>query len=217
MEIAEINRLLARQYGACPWHQHHDPLSELIAVILSQNTSDVNSGRAFDLLTSSFGSWEEVAQASAENIEQAIKPGGLSQIKSTRIKEILQTILAERGSLDLSFLDTLPIDEAKAWLRKLPGVGPKTVGCVLLFSLGKPVFPVDTHVFRVSKRLGLIANGISADRAHEIMEAIVLPEDIYQLHMNMVKHGRRICRSQRPKCPECILRENCPSGFPGNN
>ncbi len=211
MEITQINQLLSGQYGNRLWHRHHDPLSELIAVILSQNTSDANSGRAFDSLISTFGNWEKIAGANTAEIERAIRSGGLSHIKAARIKDILQKILAERGSLDLSFLDTMSIEEARLWLSKLPGVGPKTVGCVLLFSLGKPVFPVDTHVFRVSKRLGLIANGVSASKAHEIMGKIVPPEDVYQLHMNMVEHGRRVCRAQRPKCPECVLKKICPS------
>jgi len=213
MNIVQINHLLARQHGARPWHQHHDPLSELIAVILSQNTSDTNSNRAFNSLTGTFSDWKEVAAANVEDIEQSIRSGGLSQVKAARIKEILQTILKERGSLDLSFLDNLPLNEAKAWLQKLPGVGPKTMGCVLLFSLGKPVFPVDTHVFRVSKRLGLITNGVSVEQAHAILGAIIPPEDVYQFHMNMVEHGRYICKSQRPKCSECILRQDCPSGL----
>ncbi len=211
METAEINRLLAQQHGIREWHQHHDPLSELIATILSQNTSDANSNRAFNSLVNTFGNWEDVANANIRDIEKAIRSGGLSQIKAARIKEILQTIKKERGSLDLSFLDTMPIDEAKSWLKRLPGVGPKTVGCVLLFSLGKPVFPVDTHVFRLSKRLGLISNGISAEKAHDLMGKMVSPEDVYQLHMNMVEHGRRICKSQQPKCPDCVLQKICPS------
>ena len=211
METAEINRLLAQQHGIREWHQHHDPLSELIAVILSQNTSDANSSRAFNSLVNTFGNWEEVANANVRDIELSIRSGGLSHVKAARIKEILQTIKKERGSLDLSFLDTVPIDEAKSWLKRLPGVGPKTVGCVLLFSLGKPVFPVDTHVFRVSKRLGLISNGVSAKQAHDLMGRMVAPEDVYQFHMNMVEHGRRICKSQRPKCPDCVLQKICPS------
>lgn len=211
MDVSHINRLLAQQYGRREWHQHHDPLSELIATILSQNTSDTNSGRAFTSLVDKFPDWEEVAKANVSAIEEAIRSGGLSHIKAARIKEILQTILGERGSLDLSFLDKIPLDESKAWLRQLPGVGPKTVGCVLLFSLGKPVFPVDTHVFRVSKRLGLIANGVSAEQAHELLAGIVPVEHIYEFHMNMVDHGRKTCKSQRPKCPKCVFREACPS------
>ncbi|NQT74385.1 MAG: endonuclease III [Chloroflexi bacterium] len=213
MDVSNINRLLARQYGVREWHQHHDPLSELIATILSQNTSDTNSGRAFTSLREKFPNWEEVAKANVNAIEKAIRSGGLSHIKAARIKEILQTILKERGSLDLSFLDNIPLGESKAWLRQLPGVGPKTVGCVLLFSLGKPVFPVDTHVFRVSKRLGLIANGISAEQAHELLAGMVPVEHVYEFHMNMVDHGRKTCKSQRPKCPNCVLREACPSSY----
>ncbi len=211
MDVSNINRLLAQEHGNREWHQHHDPLSELIATILSQNTSDTNSGRAFTSLREKFPNWEEVAKANVSAIEKAIRSGGLSHIKAARIKEILQTILKERGSLDLSFLDNIPLDESKAWLRQLPGVGPKTVGCVLLFSLGKPVFPVDTHVFRVSKRLGLIANGVSAEQAHELLAGMVPVEHVYEFHMNMVEHGRKTCKSQRPKCPDCVLQKVCPS------
>lgn len=211
MTISEVTRLLVNEYGVREWHAHHDPMSELIAVILSQNTSDANSGRAFANLVEAFPKWEDVESASADGIERSIRSGGLSRIKAARIKRIIQTIRAERGSLDLSFLNSMPIDEAKLWLRRLPGIGPKTVGCVLLFSLGKPVMPVDTHVYRVSKRLGLIGGRVSVERAHELLEKMVPPDDIYAFHMNMVAHGRKACKSQRPKCPDCILRELCPS------
>jgi endonuclease-3 len=208
-KASEVNCLLAGEYGDRRWHRHHDPLSELIATILSQNTSDVNSHRAFESLLSTFGNWEEVAKADVEDIERAIKSGGLARIKAVRIKNILQEILEERSSLDLAFLGSLPIDGAKSWLRKLPGVGPKTVGCVLLFSLGRPVLPVDTHVYRVARRLGLISNNVSVERAHELLGDIVPPADVYHFHMNMVEHGRRVCKSQRPKCSICVLRGVC--------
>lgn len=211
MEISEINRLLARQHGTRTWQPHHDPVSELIAVILSQNTSDTNSNRAFNALVGAFGNWEQVAAADVEAIEHAIKSGGLSHIKAARIKQILQTIQAEWGNPELSFLDTPTVEDAKARLMALPGVGPKTASCVLLFSLGKPVFPVDTHVYRVCHRLGLIANGASIERAHRIMAERVPPAAVYQLHMNMVHHGRTICRSRHPKCSVCSLKEECPS------
>ena len=217
MDISHINHLLAQEYGNREWHPHHDPLSELIATILSQNTSDTNSRRAFTSLIESFSNWEEVANSRVSAIEEAIRSGGLSRIKAARIKEILQTIQKERGSLDLSFLDNLPLEESKSWLRQLPGVGPKTVGCVLLFSLGKPVFPVDTHVFRVSKRLGLISNGVSAEQSHELLAGMVPLENVYEFHMNMVEHGRRTCKSQRPKCTACILRKVCPSNRLGGD
>lgn len=213
MDIPQINRLLAKEYGNREWHRHYDPLSELIATILSQNTSDTNSHRAFASLRDRFPNWENVAEARVSTVEETIRSGGLSHIKAGRIKEILQTIKKQRGTLDLSFLDELPLDESKAWLRQLPGVGPKTVGCVLLFSLGKPVFPVDTHVFRVSQRLGLISNGVSAEQAHELLADMVPLENVYEFHMNMVEHGRKTCKSQRPKCTDCVLEKICPSSF----
>jgi endonuclease-3 len=213
MTISEINHRLAKEYGNRQWHGHQDPLSTLVATTLSQNTSDVNSGRAFASLTDAFGSWEAVAAGDVEDIAQAIRCGGLSQIKAARIKSILQKILKEHGSLDLSFLGNLPIPEAKAWLRKLPGIGPKTTGCVLLFSLGKPVLPVDTHVYRVAKRLGLIENKVSIEQAHEILERMVPQADIYEFHLNLIEHGRWVCKSQRPRCAECVLKEGCPSAM----
>ncbi|MDY6892260.1 MAG: endonuclease III, partial [Chloroflexota bacterium] len=152
--IDKIIEVLAKEYGTVDWSQHSDPLSELIMTILSQNTSDHNSRRAFAQLLARFGDWQKVAEASVEDIAQAIKLGGLAQVKAPRIKDILQQIVTQRGSLDLMFLQELPLTEAKAWLQSLPGVGPKTASCVLLFSLGKPVLPVDTHVQRVAKRLG---------------------------------------------------------------
>ncbi|MFP3975050.1 MAG: endonuclease III domain-containing protein [Chloroflexota bacterium] len=211
MDIPAINDLLARQHGERKWHRRHDPLSELIATILSQNTSDVNSGRAFDSLMGEFETWEEVASADVTDIERAIRSGGISHVKAVRVKEILRAILDERGSLDLEFLERLPVDEAKSWLRRLPGVGPKTIGCVLMFSFGKPVMPVDTHVYRVARRLGLIEGKASVEQAHELLEAMVLPGEVYQLHLNMVEHGRRVCKSRRPMCSECILQDACPS------
>lgn len=211
MDILEISRLLAREYGRPEWRSRRDPISELVAVILSQNTSDVNSHRAFENLSGTFGAWERVATANPEEIERVIRSGGLSRVKAGRIKKILQTILTERGRLDLSFLEAMPLEEAKAWLRRLPGVGPKTVGCVLLFALGRPAMPVDTHVYRVARRLGLIATRVSVERAHEILEAMVPPEEVYAFHINMVTHGRRVCRAQRPACPRCVLRELCSS------
>jgi len=129
------------------------------------------------------------------------------------IRPILEKIGEERGSLDLSFLGELPLSEAKSWLRELPGVGPKTAGCVLLFSLGRPALPVDTHVFRVAKRLGLIDSRVSAERAHELLEELVPPQDIYSFHLYLIEHGRRICKAQRPRCHLCVLHGLCPSAI----
>ena len=211
MNTQEVIRLLAQEYGVRRWQRHGDPVSELILTILSQNTSDVNTGRAFSSLLASFGSWEAVAEGAIEHIAQAIRCGGLSRVKAARIKLILETILAERGSLELSFLGELPLPQAKAWLRQLPGVGPKTAGCVLLFSLGKPALPVDTHLYRVAKRLGLINSRVSVEQAHELLEHMVPSDAIYQFHLNMIEHGRRVCKARNPRCDQCIFRGDCPS------
>ena len=211
MNIDQIVRLLGQEYGIPQWRPHADPLSELIQAILSQNTSDVNSSRAFQSLMETFGSWETVAKASSDDIAEAIKSGGLNRIKAERIKRILGGILESRDSLDLEFLRGLSIPEAKAWLKGLPGVGPKTAGCVLLFAMGRPVLPVDTHVYRVSKRLGLINSRVSPDRAHELLEEIVPPKAIYQFHINILSHGRSVCRARRPLCRDCVLGDGCPS------
>ncbi len=212
LSITEIIRLLAEEYGNLSWSQHRDPLSELIMTILSQNTSDHNSRRAFDRLITTFGNWQAVAEASVEEIAQAIRYGGLAQVKAPRIKKMLDQISAQRGSLDLIFLHELPLAEAKAWLQGLPGVGPKTASCVLLFSLGKPALPVDTHIHRVAKRLGVIDSRASAERAHEILGAMVPAEDVYQFHIHMIEHGRRVCKAQRPHCHQCVLLQVCPTG-----
>lgn len=212
LSIAEIMRLLAAEYGNLSWSQHHDPLSQLIMTILSQNTSDHNSRRAFSSLITTFGDWQSVAEGSVEDIAQAIKIGGLAQVKAARIKRILWQILDQRGSLDITFLRELPLTEAKAWLHSLPGVGPKTVACVLLFSLGKSVLPVDTHVHRVAKRLGLIDSRTSVEKAHEVLGAMVPAQDVYQFHIHMIEHGRRVCKAQRPRCHQCVLLRVCPAG-----
>lgn len=212
MSIDEIDRLLSQAYGTPRWHPSGDPLSGLMGTILSQNTSDANSGRAFARLTQTFGSWDEVERASVERIASAIAGGGLSRVKAPRIKAILERIRGERGWLDLGFLGDMPLAEARAWLESLPGVGPKTAACVLLFSLGRPALPVDTHVYRVSRRLGLIGNGVSPAQAHELLESQIRPEAVYSFHVNMVRHGREVCRAGRPRCRECVLLSECVYG-----
>jgi len=208
---AQVLRLLRKEYGPRKWQPGQDPLSTLIATVLSQNTSDVNSHRAFAALVNRFGRWESVAAADANELARAIRAGGLADIKAGRIKLILHEIKTERGNLNLSFLSELGLAEAKAWLRGLPGVGPKTAGCVLLFSLGKPAMPVDTHVYRVARKLGLIDARASVERAHEILESLVPPKNVYEFHILMVEHGRRTCKAQKPRCTVCALRGLCPS------
>jgi len=187
-------------------------MSELVLTILSQNTSDTNSGRAFMRLRQRFASWEELLATDPDDIIQAIQSGGLARIKAPRIKAILEEVWARQASFDLMFLKDLPMDEAKAWLRSLPGVGPKTAACVLMFALGRPALPVDTHVYRVAQRLGLVPAKAGAAEAHDILEAILEPAEVYPFHISLIKHGRRLCRAQRPLCERCPLLVGCPAG-----
>jgi endonuclease-3 len=209
-DVIQVLHLLVEQYGQRRFKPHHDPLAELVRTILSQNTSDANSRPAFEALKQTFGSWEEVLMADTEKITELIKRGGLGRIKAQRIQQGLLEIQRRRGKLDLSFLSHMPVPEAREWLKQLPGVGNKTANCVLLFALGKPALPVDTHIFRVSKRLELIPEGSSLDEAHRRLEAKVPPENIYEFHVLMIEHGRRTCIARRPHCPHCLLKGICP-------
>ncbi|MBI4299697.1 MAG: endonuclease III [Chloroflexi bacterium] len=191
--VADVLELLERHHGPFVWRSRADPVSELIQTVLSQNTSDVNSGRAFACLKATFPTWEAVANADTQKLAAAIQTGGLGRIKAPRIQAILRSLEEQRGSFDLSFLRETPLAEAKKWLRSLPGVGPKTAACVLLFSLGLPALPVDTHVYRVARRLGLIPQKASPDAAHDILESIVPAKDIYRFHMGLIAHGRQVC------------------------
>lgn len=191
----------------------HDPLAELILTVLSQNTADTNSGRAFVQLMRRYPSWDAIAAAPLAELVATIQSGGLAQQKAPRIQAILRAVAEGSPDWDLSFLGTIPLEEARAWLRALPGVGPKTAACVLLFSLGRPALPVDTHVERVSKRLGLIPAKATAEQAHDLLEALVDPADYYPFHMLLIKHGRRICAARKPACDRCPILA-CPSRLP---
>ncbi|WXG41672.1 MAG: endonuclease III [Candidatus Freyarchaeum deiterrae] len=208
-KIVRIIELLNKEYGEKKWKKRQEPLDQLIQTILSQNTSDRNSYTAFLNLKRKYPSWENLIEAPEDEIAETIKAGGLENIKAQRIKNTLITIKERRQSLDLSYLKEIPQEEALSFLTTLKGVGPKTAAVVLLFSFGKPVLPVDTHIHRVSKRLSLIGN---ADRlkAHKILQQMVPPEQVYSFHINMIEHGRRICKP-KPKCPECVLNSLCES------
>jgi len=211
MIIEKVIEYLEHEYGPLEWRPSREPIDVLIATILSQNTSDVNSRRAFDSLISTFDSWESMASAPAEHIAQAIKSGGLSQIKALRIKLILNGIKRERGCINLDFLSAMSTPEDKDYLMHLPGVGPKTASCVLLFGLGKPSLPVDTHVFRVARRLGLIESSVSINKAHNLLQEQIPPSKVYQFHLHMIEHGRRVCHARQPRCNVCVLKEVCPT------
>lgn len=208
-KIQEVYAALVRYYGELEWRPRIDPLSELILTILSQHTSDSNRDRAFDAMKARFPTWEEVRDAPLPQLAGAIKPGGLSNVKAPRIQAVLSYITKEKGPLDLSFLNGMPVEEAKAWLGALHGVGPKTAACVLMFACGMPVLPVDTHVYRVSKRLGLIDARTSADKAHRVLEELLESAQRYTFHIDMITHGRQICKAQRPLCELCVVREWC--------
>jgi endonuclease-3 len=212
LSSAEIIARLSQLYGEPVWRPHGDAISELVLTILSQNTSDANSGRAFMRLRQRFPTWEAVMAAPAEEIEAAIAVGGLARIKAPRIKAALEAVYEARGAFDIDFLRDLPLGEAKAWLRGLNGVGPKTAACVLMFALGRPALPVDTHVHRVAQRLGYVPAKASAEQAHDLLEAKLAPDEIYPFHIMLIKHGRRLCNAQRPRCEECPLLGGCPAG-----
>ena len=193
------------------WAARHDAVEELVYTVLSQNTADVNTDRTYAALRERFPTWREVRDAPVAAIEDAIALGGLSATKAPRIKAILEAISERRGQPDLGELDDLDDAAALAHLRRLPGVGPKTAACVLLFALGRPTMPVDTHVHRVAGRLGLIAPRVSAEDAHEILTTLAGPENVYALHIGLVCHGRAICHARRPECVRCPLLGICPA------
>ena len=213
MIVGEVIKLLEQEYGSREWQPGRRSIDVLIGTVLSQNTSDVNSKRAFNSLLSTFGDWEAVAAAPVEHIAQAIKSGGLSRIKAVRIKQVLNKIEEQHGSISLDFLKAMNMSEAKDYLMQLPGVGPKTASCVLLFSLGKPSLPVDTHVFRVAKRLALIDSKVPIEVAHGLLQEQIPPSKVYQFHLHVIEHGRQICHARQPRCNACVLRIDCPSSL----
>lgn len=207
---AELIQILDEAYGRAPQQVSNEPVFELVLTLLSQHTSDLNSGVAMHRLWEAFPGWDAVLAAPVEAVEDAIRPGGLAPTKSRRLHALLAEVRERRPDWDLEFLRDLPLEEAKAWLTSLPGVGPKTAACVLLFSLERPALPVDTHVERVSKRLGLVPPKMPADKAHAVLEAMLTPEQVYAFHVDLIQHGRRTCHARGPKCNICPLESRCP-------
>ncbi len=211
--VREIDLRLSAAYGRPVWRSHGDPLDQLIGTVLSQHTSDSNTARAFASLRARFGDWRKVMDAPVEDVVDAIRCGGLANIKAPRIQRILEAIERDVGELSLDCLQSMSLEEARAWLTRLPGVGPKTTACVLLFSLGLPTMPVDTHVHRVCGRLGLYDQTLNAEAAHRMLDALIgADRDVtYALHMNLIHHGRGVCRARAPQCGACVLADICPS------
>ncbi|MDZ4768816.1 MAG: endonuclease III [Chloroflexota bacterium] len=208
-KYAPVSALLREVFGYPEWRPFLPPIDELVDCILSQSTNDRNRDRAFDGLKTVFPTWEAVMQAPTEDVIAAIRPAGLANQKAPRIQGALRRIYEERGALDIGFLAEMPLDDAKAWLMSLEGVGPKTAAIVLCFAFTRPAFPVDTHVHRAGQRIGFLQEGISADRAHPMMERIVPPEDHFAFHLNLIRLGREICQARRPRCEVCPLTEHC--------
>lgn len=208
----EIHERLLAFYGEPTWRNPLPAVDELVSTILSQNTNDNNRDKAFDLLRARFPTWEGVRDAPIADVVEAIRTAGLANQKGPRIQKVLQEISVERGNLDLSFLMDMPLEEARAWLTKFNGVGPKTAAIVLCFSLGRPAFPVDTHVYRVTGRIGLRPERINVEAAHPHLEALFPPETYYAAHLNLIRLGREICHARKPNCPACPIRDLCDYG-----
>lgn len=205
----EVHRRLLERYGKPTWRTPLPPVDELVSTILSQNTNDDNRDRAFNSLRARFPSWEAVRDAPPEAVIQAIRSAGLANQKGPRIQAALQAITAARGQLELGFLGEMTPEAAREWLLQLKGVGPKTAAIVLQFSLGIPAFPVDTHIHRVSGRLGLRPENASAERTHALLAELFPPETYYDAHLNLIEHGRQVCKARQPLCERCPLTNRC--------
>ncbi len=205
----KIHEKLLEAFGEPIWRNPLPAIDELVSTILSQNTNDVNRDRAFNALRAKFPAWEDVRDAQAEDVVSAIRPAGLANQKGPRIQQVLRAITEERGSLNLDFLADLPVEEARAWLTKFNGVGPKTAAIVLCFSLNKPAFPVDTHIYRVTGRIGLRPGKITVEQAHPHLESLFPPETYYAAHLNIIRLGREICQARKPMCAKCPIIKLC--------
>ena len=206
----EIAQQLTAYYGELPFSSK-DPMSMLVDILLSHRTRDEQTAAAWENLLKRFGSWEAVRDAPTSEVEETIANVNWPEVKAPRLQKIMREITEERGNLDLTFLCELPVEEAAAWLNRFDGVGPKTTACVLLFSCELPILPVDVHVHRVSGRLGLIGKKVTADAAHNLLQAL-LPNDsraIYNFHKGLLRHGQRVCVFERPRCSKCPITDLC--------
>ncbi len=205
----KVHNKLLEVFGEPTWRNPLPAIDELVSTILSQNTNDINRDRAYNSLRAKFPTWEAVRDAKAEDIVNAIRPAGLANQKGPRIQQVLRAITEERGDLDLSFLKDLRLEEARAWLTKFNGVGPKTAAIVLLFSLGRSAFPVDTHIYRVTGRIGLRPEKMTVEQAHPYLESLFPPETYYAAHLNLIRLGREVCHARKPDCPKCPIIKLC--------
>ena len=208
-QALQVHLRLLDAYGDPDWRSDLDAVSQLVSTILSQNTNDLNRDRAYERLRAQFPTWEAVRDADEEAVKSAIRVAGLANHKAPAIQRALRHITARSGVLSLDFLREMPVVEAKAWLTAISGVGPKTAAIVLLFALDMPAFPVDTHVHRVTRRLGLIENGVGREEAHDALERLLPEPTYYAFHLNVIHHGREVCVSRRPRCGACVIQDLC--------
>ncbi len=208
----ETHKRLLEKFGEPVWRNPLPAIDELVSTFLSQNTNDINRDRAFDSLRAKFPTWEKVRDASEDEVVEAVRVAGLANQKGPNIQSALRQISDERGELDIDFLKKMPVEDARTWLIKFRGVGPKTAAIVLLFSLEMPAFPVDTHVYRVTGRVGLRPEKISVEKAHPFLEGLFPPETYYAAHLNIIRLGREVCKARKPNCKECPLLEICNYG-----
>jgi endonuclease-3 len=210
--MSRILRRLRRAYGPRPWKCWGKGVDVLVDTILSQNTSDKNSDAGYRQLRRRFRSWNQVADAPVSEVERHIRVSGLSNQKAPRIQTILREVRTQHGKIDLEFLKSMDEQKAYEYLTQFKGVGPKTANCVQLFAFGHPVFPVDTHIHRIARRLGLIGPRATAGRAHDLLKPMIPPKDRYEMHVLLIAHGRKTCKAINPRCDECVLLEMCPYG-----
>lgn len=207
-----VHQTLLEAFGEPVWRNPLPAIDELVSTILSQNTNDRNRDRAFDALRAKFPTWEQVRDAPETEVIEAIRPAGLANQKGPRIQQVLREITQERGSLNLDFLKDMSAEAARAWLTRFRGVGPKTAAIVLCFSLGMPAFPVDTHIYRVSGRIGLRPEKMTVEQAHPHLESLFPPQTYYAAHLNLIRLGREVCRAGKPKCEACPIKKLCDYG-----
>jgi len=208
-KIKRINALLEKAYGIPKREKKVDLLDVLVQTILSQNTNDQNRDRAYQRLKNQFPRWEDILNGKRRVVVEALRPGGLARQKAKRIMGILQWLRKREGKVSLTFLKRMGGEEIKKSLGELKGIGPKTVHCLLLFGLGREAFPVDTHILRVGKRLGFVPQEIDAEKAHAWMAPLVPQGKALSLHINLIRHGRFVCKAKRPRCSECFLGGDC--------
>ena len=211
-QAINVHEKLLEFYGEPIWRNPLPAIDELVSTILSQNTNDVNRDRGFDALVARFPTWEQVRDANTDEVIETVRVAGLANQKGPRIQAVLKAITEERGNLDLSFLKKMSVDDARNWLTKFKGVGPKTAAIVLCFSLDMPAFPVDTHVYRVTGRIGLHPERMSVEQAHPHLESLFPPETYYAGHLNIIRLGREICTARKAMCEKCPLIKLCNYG-----